>query len=267
MTNALHLYGQYIALSIRGQMQYRASFIMMSIAYFIGTGIEFVGIWGLFDRFAQLRSWTLAEVALFYGMVTMSMALTKTVSYGYDRFEDMVTSGDFDRLLLRPRSTALQLLSQRLQIARIGSIGQSFCVLAWACLELNVAWSPARLALLVAAIIGGSCIFKGLFILRATLCFWTTQGLDVTSALSYGGVETARYPLNIYRAWFRRFFTYIVPLAFISYYPALAILGRNDPLGSGRLLQWSAPLAGFAFLAISLMVWGWGVRHYRSTGS
>ena len=267
MGNALQLYGQYIALSFRSQMQYRASFAMMSIAYFAGTGIEFVGIWSLFDRFTLLRTWSLPEVALFYGMVTMAMSLTKTVSYGYDRFEDMVKSGDFDRLLLRPRSTALQLLSQRLQVARIGHFGQAFCVLLWACWELDIVWSPARLFLLAAAIVGGAGVFKGLFILRATMCFWTTEGLEITSALSYGGVETARYPLNIYRQWFRRLFTYVVPLAFISYYPALAILERPDPLGSSLYFQWAAPLVGFAFLALSLVVWGWGVRHYRSTGS
>jgi len=267
MGNAMRLYGQYIALSLRGQMQYRASFVMLSIAYFAGTGIEFVGIWSLFDRFALLRDWSLAEVALFYGVVNMAMSLTKTVSFGFDRFEEMVKSGDFDRLLLRPRSTALQLLSQRLQVARIGHFGQAFCVLVWACWTLNVAWSPARLVLLVAAVLGGACVFKGLFILRATLCFWTTEGLEITAAVSYGGVETARYPLNIYRAWFRRFFTYVVPLACFSYYPALAILERPDPLGSGVYFQWAAPLIGFAFLALSLVAWDWGVRHYRSTGS
>jgi len=65
----------------------------------------------------------------------------------------------------------------------------------------------------------------------------------------------------------RRFFTFVVPLACASYFPVVAILGHPDPLGSPVWLQWLAPLAGPAFLALALQVWKIGVRHYTSTGS
>lgn len=65
----------------------------------------------------------------------------------------------------------------------------------------------------------------------------------------------------------RRVFTFIVPLATINYFPAHAILGRPDPLGSAVLFRRLAPLVGFAFLLVCLGIWQIGVRHYRSTGS
>lgn len=77
----------------------------------------------------------------------------------------------------------------------------------------------------------------------------------------------AQYPLTIYRPWFRRFFTFVIPLACVNYFPALAILGRPDPLGMPVFLQWIAPLIGVGFLVVTLQVWKIGVRHYRSTGS
>ena len=77
----------------------------------------------------------------------------------------------------------------------------------------------------------------------------------------------SQYPLPIYRDWFRRFFTFVIPLACINYYPAVAILGRDDPLGASRPVQCAAPLAGVLFLIVALQVWKIGVRHYRSTGS
>jgi ABC-2 type transport system permease protein len=58
-----------------------------------------------------------------------------------------------------------------------------------------------------------------------------------------------------------------VPLACVSYYPALGIVGRADPGGAPALVSWLAPLAGFAFLMLSFGIWRIGVRHYRSTGS
>ena len=65
-------------------------------------------MWVLFDRFKQLRSWTLAEVALFYGLITTAFGLASMIGRGFDVFSRQIVSGDFDRVLLRPRSAALQ---------------------------------------------------------------------------------------------------------------------------------------------------------------
>jgi ABC-2 type transport system permease protein len=80
-------------------------------------------------------------------------------------------------------------------------------------------------------------------------------------------VETTQYPLSIYRTELRQFFTYVVPLATVTYFPVLAILGRSDPLGSSLTFQYVAPLFGLIFLLVCLQIWKVGVRHYHSTGS
>lgn len=267
MPDAFRLYLRYIGISFRSQMQYRASFVMQSVGHFLITGIEFLGIWALFDRFRSLQGWTLPEVALFYGVVNVAFAIADATSRGFDTFSGMVKRGDFDRLLLRPRSTALQLAGQELTLRRVGRFTQGLVVLLWAASVLDIPWSPAKTALAIAAILGGVCLFFGLIILQATLAFWTTETLEIMNTVTYGGVETAQYPLAIYRRWFRRFFTFIVPLACINYFPVLAILGRPDPLDIPRLLQWTAPAVGVAFLAMALQIWKIGVRHYHSTGS
>jgi ABC-2 type transport system permease protein len=99
------------------------------------------------------------------------------------------------------------------------------------------------------------------------MCFWTTESLEIMSSVTYGGVETAQFPLAIYRPWFRRFFTFVVPLACVSYYPTLGLLERADPLGSPAYVHWLTPLVGFSSLGFCLQIWRVGVRHYRSTGS
>ena len=161
----------------------------------------------------------------------------------------------------------MQLAGQELTLKRIGRITQGLVVLLWASHALDLAWTPDKLLLVLLTILGGACLFYGLIVLQATLAFWTTESLEIVNTVTYGGVETAQYPLAIYREWFRRFFTYVIPLACVSYYPALGILERPDPLGSGPLFQWLAPVVGLLFFAVCLRVWQVGVRHYRSTGS
>ena len=85
--------------------------------------------------------------------------------------------------------------------------------------------------------------------------------------ISYGGVEAAQYPLNIYAAWLRDFLIFVVRIGCVAYFPVVAALGHPDPLGAPPWLQAASPAAGFAFLGVALLVWGVGVRHYRSTGS
>ncbi len=265
--DGLRLYLQYARISIKGQMQYRGSFVMLVLGHVNATVLEFLGIWALFDRFSRLRGWTLAEVALLYGIVHVAFAIAEGVGRGFDVFAGMVKGGDFDRVLLRPRSTALQIAGSHVQLMRIGRLLQGLAVLLWAVFALEIAWTPARIALTLAAIGGGTCTFIGLFVLQATLAFWTIESLEIVNTVTYGGVETAQFPLSIYKRWFRRFFTFIVPLACINYFPTLSILDRAGPMGFPQWVSYLSPALGAAFLLVCLQVWKFGVRHYRSTGS
>ena len=264
---SVRLYFRYLGVSIRSQMQYRASFVMSAIGQFLLTGAEFLALWALFDRFGTLEGWSLAEVALLYGMANVAFALADGFSRGFDTFFRQVKSGDFDRLLLRPRSTALQVAASEIQLMRVGRLLQGGAVLLWSLTALDVPWTPDRLGLLLAAVLGGACLFVGLFVIQATAAFWTTEGLELMNTLTYGGVETAQYPIAIYADGFRLFFTFVVPLACLNYFPALAITGHPDPLGSPPWLPWVSPLVGVLFLVVCLQIWRVGVRHYTSTGS
>jgi len=267
LRDALHLYLRYVSFSLRGQMEYRVNTILYTIGQLLITGVEFFAVWALFDRFGSLRGFSLPQVALLYGMANVSMALAEGGARGFDLFAAMVKSGDFDRLLLRPRSAALQVGAQQIQIFRLGRLAQGLAVLLWATAALDVQWDVAKAGLLVVSVLSGACLFSGLFVFQATLAFWTVESLEIVNTVTYGGVETAQYPIAIYSRWFRRFFTFVIPLACMNYFPAIAITGGPDPLRTPAWVCWGAPLAGFLFLTAALRAWRFGVRHYRSTGS
>ena len=268
MTDSIAMLARYFGVSIRAQLQYRASFLLSVAGQFLNSAIEFFGLWALFDRFGHLADWSFAEVALFYGVINCTFAIADALTTGFARFgSHYVKTGNFDRLLLRPRPTALQLAGHEFALRRIGRLLQGLIVLAWAISALDIPWDAARVALLLLTVAGGVAFFFGLMVLQASLCFWTTESLEIMNVLTYGGVETAQYPLSIYHVAFRRIFTFVVPLGCIGYFPIVAVLGVDDPLGTGRVFQALAPLAGVAFLGLSFVAWGIGVRRYTSTGS
>src|SRR5262245_34723607 len=265
--DSIRLYCRYVDISLRSQMQYKAWFLMRFVGHFLVTGTEFLGCVALFNRFGQINGWTLPQMGLFYGMISLCFAISEAAQRGFDIFPNLIKSGDFDRILLRPRSAAFQVLGQEFQLMRVGRFTQALVVLIWSARRLDMQWTVANLALLLIAVGGGVCLFSGLFVLQATICFWTTESLEIVNCTTYGGVETAQFPVTIYRPWFRSIFTFVIPLATINYFPIHALLNLSDPLGSTRWIQWISPLAGVAFFLVCLQCWRFGVKHYTSTGS
>jgi len=244
-------------------MQYPGSFVATSIGAFLSTITDFIGLWALFARFRQIEGWTFGEVALLYGVISVSFALADSLTRGFDVFGELfVKTGDFDRLLVRPRSTALQLLGYELRATRVGRLAQG--ILAWGIGAhlVTANWTLGAWVTLVFAVLGGIALFSGILVLQATLAFWTVESLEIANTLTYGGVEAAQYPIDIYARWFRNFLTFVVPLACVSYFPVASVLGR----GVGPLLR-ITPMLGFVFLGLALWIWRFGVRHYTSTGS
>jgi ABC-2 type transport system permease protein len=262
------LYLRLVSQSVRAQLQYRMSFALMTFGSLVTSGVEVLGIWALFERFGMLGPWRLAQVAFLYGLVNAAFAVAEGLARGFDVFgREFVRTGAFDRVLLRPRSTVLQLAGHEFQIFRLGRFLQGVAVLGWAIWMLPIDWQLWKVALLAYAFVAAIVFFYALFIAQAALSFWATESLEIMNTLTYGGTETAQYPLTIYRPWFRRFFTYVVPLGCVIYFPSVAIFGIDDPLGSSRIFQILAPTAGFAFFAVAIAFWRAGIRRYTSTGS
>jgi ABC-2 type transport system permease protein len=247
-------------------MQYRVSFLVAIVGQLLTTVIEFGAVWMLFDRFGSLEGWSLAEVGVFYGVAHLALAWADMFSPGWDYAGTLIRQGTLDRVLLRPRSTALQMLGHELALRRLGRVSQGAVVLAWALGEIDGGLGPGRYVMLAGAVFGGGCLFLGLFVLRGTLAIWTVETLELVNATTYGGVQAAQYPMSIYESWLRRFFTYLVPLVAVLYLPVASALG-TDPLGTSPWVGMVTWLIGPAFLALAIAAWNRGVWHYTSTGS
>lgn len=260
----IQLYFKLIAIAFRGQMQHRASFFMLALAYFIATFVEIFGIWVLFDRFKMIQGWTFEELALIYGIMHIGFSTAEAFARGFDTFSQIVKNGDFDRILLRPMGTLFQVAAREIQFMRIGRFLQGLMILLWGCTQLKVSFDSLSALVIFLAFLGTTSLFYGLFIIQATLSFWTTETLELMNIVTYGGLESGQYPMSIYNPIFKGFFTFIIPMACVAYYPVAILLHHEIlPMGVGLI----APLAGILFLSLSYRLWNFGVSHYQSTGS
>lgn len=265
------LYCKLIGAQVRAQMQYRTSFVLEAIAQFVGNVLDFVVVIIFFARMPALGGWTLPEIGLLYGLSSVAFGLADMAIAGFDYAyfgPNMVRLGEFDRVLIRPVNLFVQVLSSQFTLKRLGRIGQGAIVLGWALLALNLTWTPLQIGYMIVTIVSGVFFFSGLFIFGSGISFWTVDSLEVMNMATYGGQFLTQYPLTIYGEFLRSFFTFVIPMAFINYFPTLWLLGKPDR-SSGPIgwLAFVAPFVCVLMFACGVALWRRGVRHYASTGS
>ena len=98
--------------------------------------------------------------------------------------------------------------------------------------------------------------------LAASYCFFSVQGLEVRNVFTDGGKHMAQYPIGIFQKGMVLFFTFIIPYAFVNYYPLLYFIGKKD-----NLLYGFSPLLVTLYLIPCILVFKLGMKRYSSVGS
>jgi ABC-2 type transport system permease protein len=264
----LSLYFRLVGARIRAQMQYKVSFWMDLLGFGLVTSLEFATIAILYGRFQSIGGWSIAEVALLYGLVSVAFSLAEMFSRGFDApFERMMQQGSFDTVLIRPLGSFFLVLASEFQLMRLGRTAQGLLVLGYALALLPISWTPAKLLLLPLTILSGTAIYTALIVIGAAICFWTIKTPEVINVFTFGGEDASSYPLSIYNSLIRGIFLFVIPIAFANYPTALYLLERTDPFGLPAWSAWLAPLVATLFGAIALAFWRLGVSKYQSAGS
>lgn len=248
-------------------MTYRVSFAADVAGSVLISALDFVAIAVLFSHLPSLRGWSLWEVALLYGATGTAFALADLAFGHFDELGALVRTGRLDAMLIRPMSVLWQLTASGLALRRVGSLLQALVVLGLAVSQLEVTWTPARVGWLALMPVTGVVIFSSVWVVGASSAFWTTDTTEVINVFTYGGAFAGQYPLVVFGRWLRRLLIYVVPLAFVAWFPALAVLDRPDPLGFPAWLRYAPPAVAAGSAWVAARCWRAGLARYRSTGS
>lgn len=264
-TGHLRTYRQIAGLWIRAAWQYPASFVLLALGNGLITGLDFVGLWIMFSHIDSLEGFALHEVALLYGSASFALALADTAIGSVERIGTYIRTGRLDQMMTKPVPLLVQVCADQFTLRRLGRLTQAGVVLGWAC--THVEWTPLRVLVAVSMLVSGGLVFFGLFVGFSCIQFWTTDATEFANAFTYGGATVTQYPLNLFPREVLVGLTFVIPIAFVNWYPCLYLLGRDDPTGMPGVLQFASPLAGAITVAAALLVWRTGVRRYTSTGS
>lgn len=263
MLQNVKVYFRMLQINILSGMEYKGWWlsIVQTLVTVLG---DLVSTFLLFSRFGSIGEWTLERILLIYSLAVTGFGLAETFCRGFDYFPwHMIRSGGFDRVLLRPRPLAVQVAGSYFHLHRLSRVVTGLFMIFWALARLEVAFSPWRMLMLAGALLGSFVMYCGVFILTSGIAFFSIKSLDWIYILTNASYQLTRCPVPYLPRILHRLFTFVLPMLVISYYPASAVCGWGEPVWLG----WLALPVGLAFLGVSLGVWRFGVRHYKSTGS
>jgi ABC-2 type transport system permease protein len=260
-------YSQLARMGIRASMAYRVSFAMLTVSQFLTTFVDFVAILVMFSNVSSLGGFDLAEIALLYGVSSLGLGVADLLVGNCERVGRRVRDGSFDVMLIRPVPALVQVATDDFSLRRLGRIAQSVLVLGWAVVAVDASWSAPRVAMLLVSVVSGVVIFSAVFVLGGAFQFWSLDSAEVANAFTYGGNYLTQYPLTIYPGQVVKAITFLVPVAFVNWYPVLYILGRGVPGDLPNLLRFASPVVAALMAGVAYAAWTSGMRRYQSTGS
>ena len=179
----------------------------------------------------------------------------------------MIRDGTFDQVLTRPLPSLLQVVAADFAVRRVAKALQGIVVLAVALAHLDIGWTAGRVLMIPVAIVAGAVIYGAVWVALVTVSFWIVDAIEFVNAFTYGGNFLSQYPLDVFAFWLRSLVVFLLPVAFVAYFPALYVLDKPDELGFPEALRFASPLVAVVAWVAAGAIWGAAVRHYRSVGS
>lgn len=257
----MKLYIKTLKMHIKSTLEYKASFIISFISQILVFFSYYFIILSLFSKFGNIKGFTLYEVLLCFSIIQFGYAFCETFARGIDQFDKLIIKGDFDRLLIRPQNILIQVLCYDLDLVKISRLIQAIIVFVIALVNLNIDWTILKVVALILMVLSSIVIFFGIFLLAASFCFFTIQGLEVRNLFTDGGKHMAQYPIGVFNKGFIIFFTIIIPYAFVNYYPLLYVLGKSN-----NIFYMLSPLIVFIYLIPCFIIFNIGSKRYQSVG-
>lgn len=258
----MKLYFHSLSMHLKSDLEYRSSFILSLISQILVMFSYYVVILALFNKFNNIKGFTLYEVLLCFSIIQFGFAFVEVFARGVDKFERLIIDGSFDRLLVRPKNILLQVLASDMDFIKITRMLQNIIIMFIALYNLNIEWSIFKVIILLMMIISSIVIFFSLFLYAASYCFLTVQGLEVKNLITDGGKYMAQYPIGVFSKGFVFLFTFIIPYGFVNYYPLLYFIGKSN-----NVFYALSPILVFLYLIPAILVFYKGIKRYTGTGS
>jgi ABC-2 type transport system permease protein len=259
----LRLYTRLQLVQIRAAVEYRADFWIGIVGAMLQQGAGLVFVTALFTQIPEVAGWTVWNIAILYGLTMLPKGLTELFCDGPWTLRGKVNTGEFDRVLVRPISPALQSATALVSIHGLGQVILGVVVLWMGISRSDMAiqwWTVPYLLLIVAA---SAVMIGALNFVINMIGFWEPSAQSALPTMLALLIDFAKFPLDIYNMVIRGLVTIIMPYAFTSYFPALLLLDRDT---GWQWLGLATPLVTVLVVLATSWLWSKALNRYQGVG-
>ena len=256
------MYRKILVQDLKSKMSYRADFIISTFGMIMTNLSGFVTFLILFQNFPTINGWDYYHMLFLYGFSLVALTPVQCFFDNNWNLRFMVQSGDFIKYCFRPINVFFYFISEVFDVKGLGQLAFGIGTIVYAWIHIGIEVTPLVILKLIVYLLTASLFMIALMNFAAATCFWI-KGSGYVMVIMFRFKDFAKYPASIFSGIFKVIFTFIIPIAFIAYYPSLVILQPDNV----PALSWISPLFGFAFVYLSYKFWMLGVRKYDFTGS
>jgi ABC-2 type transport system permease protein len=262
------LFFYYLYILAKVNLEYRSNTLTLGFAVFCREIVNIAIIYFMFLRFETLNGWQFNELIFLYSFLFLTYSLVTFFFTGIRDFESLVYEGDFDRYLCRPVNPLFQVIISKSDYAATIGHGAIGIVLFIICAsKVGIEWNIMKIIYLIPAIIGGVLIQASIFLLSASLSFWTIRSTNIRNMVFFNMRRIAGFPATIFSSFVRILVVYVIPFAFVNYFPVQFFLRKQDLAFFPWYYIYLTPFVGILCIGIALGTFSLGIRRYASVGN
>lgn len=264
----LSLTAIYTRMIFRSWFQYKVDAILRSFAVFMREATAIIVIYFTLLKFDSLNGWNIYEMLFLFSLVYVTYGILIIFFTGLRDFGQTVRTGGFDRYLLRPRGLLYQLIFSNADwFAAVGHGGLGILLFILSAAKIGVVWTPLRVVYYIFTIAGGVLIQGAIFLFLATLNIYLLETNTLKEVFYWNMRKFAGYPISIFHKAIQFCMTFIVPFAFVNYFPAQFLLRKDDMASYPSFFMYITPLVGIVMYILAYLFWNYSIKYYKSSGN
>ncbi len=259
--NYIKLYFEMMKTHLKTLLEYKADFLIGITTQIARSIIGVVFIWVLFQNIKSINGWTFGEMLFLSGFSQLVFGLFNAFFILWN-LEFLVVRGEFDKLLIKPANALFLLITERLDIEHAGDVILALIIISISSQMIGLVWNLSNIAMLVFFSITGVVILFSLALITSSFSFWFGRSNTLTEVI-YHLTGFTKYPLEIYNTFVTFAVSFVIPFAFVNYYPAQLFVGK----GIAPSFAYLTPVVAIITFAVAYSIWKLGLKNYQSTGS
>ena len=266
--DTIYLIGMYTKTIMKSWFQYKVDAVLRSLAVFLREATGIFVIYFTLLKFDTLNGWNIYEMLFLFSLLFVTYGILILFFTGLRDFGHTVRSGNFDRFVLRPRGLLFQLIFCNADwFAAIGHGGLGIALFIISAGKVGIVWNAVTIVYYIFAIVGGVLIQGAIFLFLATLNIYLLETESIKELFYFNARKFAGYPISIFSKGIQAIMIYVVPFAFVNYFPAQYLLRKPDMAQYPEIYMYLTPVVGVGMYLLAYGFWRFSVKYYKSSGN